>query len=80
MFGSIGVCVPVKFFIYFFCFCLFISVCYIIEYVYFYILYVCLHVCECSYATCLWPEFLYAIKFCSVLFDNSFLFSFTIRG
>ena len=22
-----------------------------------YILYVCLHVCACSYATCVWPEF-----------------------
>ena len=47
MFGSIRVCV-------FFCF--FFSSVYVIS-LNMYILYVCLHVCACSYATCVWPEF-----------------------
>ena len=46
MFGSIRVC---GFFVFF-------SSVYVIS-LNMYILYVCLHVCACSYATCVWPEF-----------------------
>ena len=43
MFGSIRGCVSVKFFFLFVCFCLFISVCYIFEYVHS----ICLFTCMC---------------------------------
>ena len=45
-------------FFFFFFFCVFSSVyviCLNMSIVY--MLYVCLHVCACSYATCAWPEF-----------------------
>ena len=50
MLENIMVCVLVGFSF----LCLFI---YMFECVYCYMLYVCLHVCACSYATCMWPEF-----------------------
>ena len=50
MFGSIRVC------FFFFLFFFFFSSVYVIS-LNMYILYVCLHVCACSYATCVWPEF-----------------------
>ena len=60
MFGSFRVCVPVNFFFFFFYFVfVFSSVYYVmsLNMSIFYILYVCLHVCACSYATCVWPEY-----------------------
>ena len=50
MFGSIRVCVFR--FLFFFVF----SSVYVIS-LNMYILHVCLHICACSYATCVWPEF-----------------------
>ena len=53
MFGSIRVCVPVNIFFVF-------SSAYIISLntsIFTFYMFVCLHVCACSYATCVWPEF-----------------------
>ena len=55
MFGSISVCVFISFF-FFFVFVFVFSSVYVIS-LNMYIPNVCLHVCACSYATCVWPEF-----------------------
>ena len=57
MFGSIRVCVPFNFFFLFYFVFVFSSVYVMSLNMAIFTFYVCLHVCACSYATCMWPEF-----------------------